>query len=568
MKRIVFVICTVLVFNVINLNATTVNDQTITNDNLIYESIVQEVESGEHDIETPYMILDPYDRSPLTGYIGFTSSQEIKPSLFLNDNLMYTSEGYSNMFIIPVRGLFPDYLNKVSIHYTLVDGTSQIVDTYLQTEPLPSNIGDIDVTYQSEFELENDLLIFDSIASGYHTGIDSRGNVRWYNSDLDTFGNHFFEHLEGDYLITQNADYDQLIVFDFNGRIYDYFTVDYPLTHDIFVIDGDKVIISSEDPQIDTPIEDYTIEDQFKVYDVNTWQEIYNLDYRLIFDQNRQPQPIPTPSNEYEHDWFHLNSTIYSSEENMFISSARQQNIVVATDASFVQDGEEDISGVRWILGSPDTWEGENVYSLFLTPVDSNGNELYDFNDKADLELANSEFFNWGQHSVVELELDNDPDTFDFMIFDDGNYSSYDSDYWVPADLNTSRVAVYRVNESNMTVELLYDFGQELGNDYYSSFVGNVDYLEDQNLIMIAFGGTNLDLNLGVNVGVPIEVPLFSDPTYDYNENWLNILEKTRVVFVDPNTDEIVYGFDHYNKDAMGLFNNFTYKVTLDHLYN
>lgn len=143
----------------------------------------------------------------------------------------------------------------------------------------------------------------------------------------------------------------------------------------------------------------------------------------------------------------------------MYISSSRQQNIIVATDGDYVQGSEEDISGIRWILGSPQSWENDVVYDLFLTPVDENGLPLYDLTNSEDLEIANSEFFSWAQHSIYPVEFDNDENTFEFLLFDDGNYSSYNQDYWIAPDLNTSRMVHYSINESNMTVQKVDEFG-------------------------------------------------------------------------------------------------------------
>jgi len=37
----------------------------------------------------------------------------------------------------------------------------------------------------------------------------------------------------------------------------------------------------------------------------------------------------------------------------------------------------------------------------------------------------------------------------------------------------------FRINMAEMTVQLLLDFGKELGSPYYSAYVGNVQYMEE-----------------------------------------------------------------------------------------
>lgn len=112
----------------------------------------------------------------------------------------------------------------------------------------------------------------------------------------------------------------------------------------------------------------------------------------------------------------------------------------------------------------------------------------------------------------------------------------------------------------NETVMDKYFENHDGADEYYSSYVGNVEYHEETDSILINFGGTNMDQNLGVNVGVPIEVPLSIDPDYNQFENNEFILEKTRVVEIDRATHEILYAYDRYS-DINGLFTNFNYKV-------
>lgn len=569
MKRFLIIFVSLFVILPSNLYAKTVNDETVANDTIIYEQNKSKALSGEYGFDNPYIILDPYERSPLSAYVGFVSSQPLQLTIKVHDKYVdedsyifeYGVDGMQKEYFVPILGLYSDYLNRVTLEYKFVDGTTLSYDIEIQTSKLPQNIGTVDVTYPNKGLNVGNKLYFDSIASGYSAGIDKNGDIRWYSSARNIYGSRFFEVLENGRLITQNWDQDQYIIFDFNGRIYDYKNTDFRIEHDIQVLDNNRILVNTQDPIPENPDANYTIEDQISVFDLTDWSEDYSLDYRLMFDETRSAQPPQVPI-EYEVDWFHANSSVYVPSLNEYVTSSRQQNIIVATDADFVQKpGVEDESGIKWILGSPDTWENEPVYDKFLKPVDKNGNSLYDLSNKDELELANKEFFNWAQHSIVPVEFDNDAATFEFLIFDDGNYSSYDSEYWISPDKNTSRMVHYKVNEGKMTVEKVDEFGTELGNEFYSSYVGNVEYHEDTDSIMISFGGTNMDQNLGINVGIPIEAPMEDYPNYDYDENDKYILEKTRVIEIDRKTHDILYGFDHYNIDKKGTFQNFTYKT-------
>ncbi len=570
MKKQILIIFVAFCSINLSFQAETVDDSNVTVDTFIFEQQKATALSGEYGIDNPYVVVDPYGKSPLTAYVGFSSSQPLAVTMVVhdkydeNDSFVYNfgQDVMQTDYFIPVLGLYADHLNQVTLNYEFEDGTTSSIDLQIQTASLPLNIGTIDITYDNKLENTGNNLYFDSIFSGYTTGIDSNGDVRWFNSANDIYGSRFFEVLDDGRLITQNYDQDQYIIYDYNGRIYDYYTTDFRIEHDIQVLEDNHILVNSQDPIPVNPTEIYTIEDQLSVFDITNWSEDYTLDYKLMFDETRKPQPSQLPANEYESDWFHANSSVYLPETNEYLTSSRQQNIIVSTDADFVQvQGVEDTSAINWILGSPQTWEEEEVYSKFLTPVDSFGNELYDLTSKYDIELANSEFFSWAQHSIVPVEFDEDINTIEFYVFDDGNYSSYDPEYWISPNNNTSRMVLYRVNETDMTVEKVDEFGTELGNEYYSTFVGNVEYHEDTDSIMISFGGTNMDQNLGVNVGIPVEAPMEEYPDYDYNANNQYILEKTRIIEIDRETHEILYGFDHYNADAMGIIQNFTYKT-------
>lgn len=237
-------------------------------------------------------MLYPYDATPLSGYIGIKGDSEftLEISIIGKDGLgntftyIFGDKGNEQTsYLVPVLGLYADYNNETLIRQIFTDGTI-LFDTFnIQTAALPDDFGIYEIIEPSSINLESNSLYFDSMAVFYLSGIDTYGEVRWYNSNRDVFGANYFEELNNGLLITQNKDLDQYIIFDYLGQIHDYFNVDFLISHDISVMDNGNILVTSDEPrQVGEPTSDYTIEDQISVFEYRTWDEIYNLDYTLL----------------------------------------------------------------------------------------------------------------------------------------------------------------------------------------------------------------------------------------------------------------------------------------------
>ncbi len=135
---------------------------------------------------------------------------------------------------------------------------------------------------------------------------------------------------------------------------------------------------------------------------------------------------------------------------NSIIISSAIQSQVVCIDA--------DTSEIRWILGPHENYDGSSEFmtEYLLNPI-GDGFE-----------------WQWCQHQPTILpDADNNPDTVDIILFDNGQNKSATVDGATPADENYSRGVIYRVNESEMTVEQIWQYGKSRGNICYSTFLGD-----------------------------------------------------------------------------------------------
>ena len=76
------------------------------------------------------------------------------------------------------------------------------------------------------------------------------------------------------------------------------------------------------------------------------------------------------------------------------------------------------------------------------------------------------------------------------FLFDNGNNRSKTKKNAISAEDNYSRGVIYDINTSNMKVKQVWEYGKELGSDFYSPYISDVDYIEDNHYIVHS-GGTS-----------------------------------------------------------------------------
>ena len=76
------------------------------------------------------------------------------------------------------------------------------------------------------------------------------------------------------------------------------------------------------------------------------------------------------------------------------------------------------------------------------------------------------------------------------FLFDNGNNRSKIESEYISSEDNYSRGVIYKLDKENMTVEQVFEYGKELGSDFYSPYISDVDYLDDNHYI-IHSGGTS-----------------------------------------------------------------------------
>jgi arylsulfate sulfotransferase len=426
------------------------------------------------------VVLNPSGNAPLSALVTFTSAVSghteivVKGKNGAESNVVqvFTDDGTSHS--IPIVGLYAAYKNTVDVYVIDANKDSTKATLSITTGSLPANTPDyihVDVADRAHMQPGMNLV---SSFSGYPTTpmvpymIDSFGDIRWC---LDFSKNTTLSGLFYDCGINRLADgnfrfvdqsTEKIYEVDILGKIVNTWGLGgYTFHHDLYEKPNGNFLVTVNKPGSTHPngvatTEDYIIEiDRASGNIVTTWDLKQSL--------NEYRQTIGTDAT----DWMHANGLVYDASDNTLIVSGRVQGVFKITYDNHV----------KWVLGPHRGWGpnhvGQDLNQLLLTPLDSKGVAITDtsvlngWTNSPDFE------WNWYQHSPQLIPNG------DLMIFDNGttrNYNNAASTYY-------SRAVEYKINDANLTVQQIWDYGKERGLETFSSIVSSVKYLDDDHVL-------------------------------------------------------------------------------------
>ncbi len=425
------------------------------------EALQQEAENG-YDFEDPLIVLDPYGNSPLTAVMIFSTDQELGGTITVkgkseeNDVVGTFEPAYDH--IVQVYGLYNADTTEVEVE--LEDGTSGTYE--IACEGVDASAWNIDANMIDDTGFNYSNLTIVCTTSGKLIAVDAAGDIRWYFSYGGVMGVHQLAngHLMGPSVYTLRNYYHKsgLIEFDLSGKVYTEYAIPGGMHHDFQELSNGNLLVASSSPDLES-LEDYVVE-----IDRETGEVVWELDMRDLFEdlQDGMSASMLTDGSE-EADWFHNNAVWYDEDEDLVLLSARHKDAIIA-----VRKSDQTIA---WILGDPEGWETMDE-SLFFTPVGD------DF-----------EWF-YAQHQVSQL------DNGDILLFDNGaGKVKYDNnENRVTGDDVYSRAVVYHLDTDAMTVEQVFEYGEERGPEWYSDWMSGVISLDGTDNALQIDAGTNLYL--------------------------------------------------------------------------
>lgn len=421
------------------------------------KEIEKNLTDSNYTFDDPKVILNPYDISPLTALIVFETKDSTTVTVTIegkdkNTTITNTFKP-TNVHYLPIYGLYPDTNNKVTL---TMNGESKVI--YIKTEKLPDDFILPTEVKADKDALGTDLYFTSPSSKGYMSAYDSNGDVRWYLTeraiwDINRLKNgHLI--ISSDRLINPPYYMTGLYEIDLLGKIYYEYSLPGGYHHDVYEMPNGNLLVATDNFTSGT-VEDYVVEidretgefiKEFDLNDILPTEEGKNFDYTT------------------DYDWFHNNSVWYDEKTNSITLSGRHQDAVINIDYN---NGK-----LNWIIGDPTNWS-KDMQKYFFTPEDK------DF------------VWQYAQHAAMILPNGN------VFIFDNGNNKSKLEEDAIKANDNYSRGVIFDINTNDMTIKEVWQYGKEKGSKYYSPYISDVDYL-NENHYLINFGGYS-ELNGKVN---------------------------------------------------------------------
>ena len=468
--------------------------------------------AGKYTFVNPMVVQDPYQTAPLTALLLFDTPEVSQISIHVPGKsaqtaVDFTFPGYQTHHEIPIYGLYADTLNRVTVTMKTQSGQNAQHEIDLQTEPLlidmPTFVIDrVDASrYSPGF----------NFAFQYHKPVfDLDGNVRWYSSEKSDIV--FTPLKNGRFLFTYTVDNNEenkiIMEQDLLGKISAIYNIADGIHHDITELPTGNLLITSADLKSNT-LEDYLIE-----VDRKNGHIVRSIDLKNILDPGRQP--VIGMSTK---DWLHLNSIIYDGTDKTIIISSYSQSAVIKMTYPGMQ--------IKWILGAPDNWKPK-FQPYLLTPSGKNFE------------------WPWSQHHATVYGARTPGNgTIEILLFNNGQYRSFD-----PAKAATppewySDVVHYRINEAAMTIEQVWEYGKIRGAETFSDIYGSA-YLLSNGDVLGTWGNIFKD-----SAGNPA---ISSSTGGKVN---------SKIIEVDPTNNNVVFecsmpGTSTYRTMRAGLYDRYT----------
>ncbi|MGI9548285.1 MAG: aryl-sulfate sulfotransferase, partial [Flavobacteriaceae bacterium] len=448
-----------------------------------------------------FVTLNPTGFAPLSARIELETSEDVRVSMRIKgrsnsqSDFVHDFSEISANLSIPVHGLYANHLNEVEL--TFYDNAGQNLGVQIfeiQTESLVGAMPEIIIEEARRNEMAPGMTLVSYFG---HNGatfpqrpfiFDSYGEIRWYldfnsspalgalfyDDGVERLANgNFYFGSGGDAFGITNQN-NLIYEVDMFGNVINTWDMPgYSFHHEVHEKPNGNFLVTVNKIGAAT-IEDYIIEiNRSSNAIINVW------DLNLAL-QNTRTAWISDPV-----DWFHANAVLYDGRDDTIVISGRTQGVVKLNSNN----------EVVWILAPHREWgisgSGVDLNSRLLNPVDSQGQII---NDPAVLDgAANHPDFEWSwyQHAPLITEEGN------IMLFDNGDNRNYSGSE------KYSRAVEYEINETAGTIQQIWQYGKERGEETYSRIVSDVDYLADDEHLLFSPGAVSFNGSL---YGQSIEV--------------------------------------------------------------
>lgn len=421
-------------------------------------------------------------------------------------DIEYLFQGVEKSKVVNVLGLYPNYDNKVTLIYTDKEGKERGSSKIsIKTEPLKVKyLLEPKVVVRQLDKMEEGMNLINT--AGHNQAdtsvplmVDADGEIRWLldwtnHPDLNHIAMHCGLHRmkNGNY-VTGDLNNHFIVEVNVLGEIVNKWSttpLGFSYHHEITENAAGNFLITTTQQGVKLPdnsnirVLDHVTEfnptsgqvertwDFAKMLDTSRILDVYFGD----FDRNYLGQ---SKSN-----WLH-NNGVAEYPDGSLVCTGRWLGAF-----KFSKRGD-----LKWILAPHNQWKEAHKQYL-LTPLDKSGQPILDI-EVIEGRKSHPDFeWVWASHCPVIMPNGN------IMIFDNGYCRNYTPN--TPSQ-TYSRAVEYKIDEEKRTIQQVWQYGKERGQDCYAMAASGVQYLPKTGNRLFCPGTSNI-LSDGRDGGRVIEI--------------------------------------------------------------
>lgn len=430
----------------------------------IDEQIEIEYQKADYTPAMPYIILNPYGKTPLSALLRFRTDKPSRVQLTIKGmnsapDLSFDYPSYSIEHTIPVIGLYPKYNNKLILKIS----TKNISKEYPLT--IQTDIAGRDIFYfplqkkdtENHFYSSYDGLIYDEY-----------GFIRYALNNIPEMIYIFNGEIIAE---VRQKGLTRLSILGKELQYYPYPPNFSSFCHGIGRMpNGNFLVIGTQKgtlANIEGTFQE-THRDIILELDYNSGKEVKRWDIAEILNPDRSVIVRSAQKDYGAIDWLHMNSVQYDPSDNSIVLSGRHVGMVKF---------DYNTGHLKWVFGPKQGYnksgrdgKGSALWDKVLTAVDKAGNPLPEAIQKG---VESSPNFQWPTTTHDATVLGNGY----FSIFNNDAHA-YDKKIIANQD---SRGMIFKIDEINKTIHQVWSKSTGL----FSGVGSNIDILADTNDIVV-----------------------------------------------------------------------------------
>lgn len=433
-------------------------------------------ENSKYTFYDPYVKINPYESSPLSALVIFTTDEDVKVSYTVVGKTDHTSitntvkGGYTKTHQVPVVGLYADTNNTVKITETTKNGKTTTKTLKMQTGALPKYVKNATITTKnvkkSKMNIGKNKLTIMNRTTKQPFAIDADGNVRWYDTN---YSQHTIEQWSNGHIMMlskKDVDsdvYDDLIETDYLGRVYKEYgfaattssseqgdTETTVIHHDLVELPNHNFLATVNDGS--KYKEDTMVEVNYK-----TGKIVKVIDMKKLLPKSMWTSYKKGTDGKI--DWLHQNAVDYDKNDKSIVISSRNQDMIMKLDYK--------TNHIKWIYSGKKKSTWPKAYRKYL------------------LTPTKGTTITGGQHGLYLLNNGgSNANSENFMLYDNNiNVTNGNKE----TSGKYSQAVQYHVDAKKMTIKQTWAYGKSLGKANFTQVIGYAEKQSNGN-VLIDFG--------------------------------------------------------------------------------